>query len=539
MIPAIRFTLAALCGICLGASHLAGAFYFDRLRLPAPPFLSLFGFPALSILALSALFAIWLLATHSRDLSRRVWAGFLIGTIAGFGYFGTCLYWLGNAFLAPDEEGYTVVAYLGEFAALLVFVPWWSLAMGLAGALRHYSEGILRTALVWTLCMSLADTLLGDIFYNIPLGPISAVIFGSLASSLFSYVGLFGVNFVMLFSAAIGVSCLLRFPGPAVIRSLSAVGWWTLTLTFPALLPTPAIKSLVSGPNAPVIAVAQPAGAQRIRPTFFDRQAWMDDLRRLLADPAAQHSRVVVLPELAIPFDPNLDPSEDLKSLLRIAAPGTTVLYGHYNTVIDSGSDGYYPTTNRMSVTQDGKLVGIYDKAYPVPFGEFMPIPIRWLGFPPFTGTASGLQAGSSISTWSVAPDIPPFAILICYESALSGAVVRETADADWIVNPSSETMLRESLGPALVLLYSRIRALETGKPIYRAAQTGWSAIIDGTGDLVSSIPPLVPGVISAPLPNGRTTVFSIVGYLPLYAAWFIIALAIIFLERRSNRGHK
>lgn len=492
--------------------------------------------PFISLLMLAAIFTLWERATCISTALRRSWYGFLIGTFSGFGYYGVSLYWLGNAFIAPHESGHSLRSILGGTAAMLIFVPWWSIAMSLAAFLRSFAgASALSAALIWTVCMSMADTLLGDILFGIPLGPLSAVLFGSPSSMIFAYVGLFGANFIMLLSASLAVtaisSCAVSIKPPMAIVALS------LTLTVPALLPAPMRKTAAIGSDSPVVAVVQPAGAQRIRPTYFDRVSWMDDLNRLMSTPDAKRSRIVVLPELSLPFDPDLEPADDLVTLLQIPSPSTFVLYGHYHTAISDAASEFYATTNRISIAQGGAVLGVYDKAYPVPFGEFMPAPFRWLGFKPFTGTAEGLEAGSQIKTWRLGADVPAFGILICYEAALSGAVMRETRDAEWLINPTSEVMLGDSLGPALVLQYARIRALETGKPIYRAAQTGWSAIIDGSGAVVRALPPKESGVIAAPIPERRRTVFSEIGYIPLYAGWIICVLATIFRRMVSSRG--
>ena len=135
---------------------------------------------------------------------------------------------------------------------------------------------------------------------------------------------------------------------------------------------------------------------------------------------------------------------------------------------------------------------------------------------------------------WSVGAS--RYAVLICYESLMSGPVSRQAKQADWFANPTSEVMLRDSIGPYQVLQYTRLRAIEMGKPFYRAAQTGWSAVIDSDGTIKSAIPSEITGLLHEPQLPLRPTVFAALGYLPLYALLALMLFAGIAIGRVKQR---
>ena len=521
--------IAAIAGACLGTAHLAGAIYQNWLRpFDAPPDALPLLRLASTLLALAALYAVWDRASRSKS---RITVTAIVSFSAALAYFGVSLHWLGHPFLFPDDTAYTLRAFLGASGAMLVFIPFWVAGWTVAAALRPLvaRSSITAAVMLWAGLFSVSDILLGDLFYGIPLAPISAAVLDTPADRLLALGGVFGTTFLLLlFSASLGsvlASATLR---ERVSRVACPI---LLGVALIALPPAPRIVA----PAAPLkIAVAQPSGEQRIRPTYYDRQAWMGDLARLLTSAESRDADIIVLPELSIPFDPEFDENpQDLPDLLRIAPDRALVLYGYQKVV--ARDDGSFETLNRYIASRQGQDLLSYDKTYLVPFGEFMPIPFNWLGFPPLAAPDGGLGTGDGLPTWSL-PGLPAFAVMICYESLLSGALSRDAPDAEFLVNPTSETMLRDSLGAYQVMQYSRMRSIETGKPLFRAAQTAWSAVIGSDGTVLRSLPGLTEGIISHDLPSRRETLFSLTGYLPLYAALAGTLAASFFTGNRHRR---
>ncbi|SDI41176.1 apolipoprotein N-acyltransferase [Propionivibrio dicarboxylicus] len=129
-----------------------------------------------------------------------------------------------------------------------------------------------------------------------------------------------------------------------------------------------------------------------------------------------------------------------------------------------------------------------YDKSHLVPFGEFVPPGFRWLmdlaqiPMSDFTPGAAR-QAPIRIGALNAALDI-------CYEDAFGEEIIRALPDADLLINLSNVAWFGDSLAPAQHLQIARMRALETGRMMLRATNTGMTAIIAADGRVVAKLPP-------------------------------------------------
>ena len=182
-----------------------------------------------------------------------------------------------------------------------------------------------------------------------------------------------------------------------------------------------------------------------------------------------------------------------------------------------------------MPITPGGRILGRYDKAHLVPYGEYLPMrPLL---------TAIGLsQLAPGIGDTLPGPgprnlDLPGWGrvgLQVCYEIIFSGKVVDPDQRPDFLFNPSNDAWFG-AWGPPQHLAQARLRAAEEGLPVIRSTPTGISAVIDARGGLSRSLPWRTAGVIDTdlPLPKPPTPFARHGNLIPLGLAFFLLILAV------------
>ena len=187
-----------------------------------------------------------------------------------------------------------------------------------------------------------------------------------------------------------------------------------------------------------------------------------------------------------------------------------------------------------------GRILGHYDKAHLVPYGEYLPMPwlLRPLGLARLVPGDLDFWPGPGARTMTVTVDGKPVKIgmQICYEIIFSGETVDRTNRPDFIFNPSNDAWFG-NIGPPQFLAQSQLRAIEEGLPVIRATPTGISAIIDAHGQIVQSLPLGTDGRIDAVIPRAKApTLFARFGnVIPLAFAGLLILAALLPLARRRG----
>jgi len=188
-------------------------------------------------------------------------------------------------------------------------------------------------------------------------------------------------------------------------------------------------------------------------------------------------------------------------------------------------------------IGHDGSILATYDKVHLVPFGEYLPFEhvLEGLGFQELTKQRGGFLAGDHRRLLEI-PGAPPALPLICYEIIFPGQSVPPGERPGWMVNVTNDGWFGISTGPYQHFQQARVRAIEEGLPLARAANTGISAVVDPLGRVVTSLPLGSEGVIDAPLPRpiGRP-LYARIGDAP---AAIIAAIALAIVVRRRTKAN-
>jgi apolipoprotein N-acyltransferase len=145
-----------------------------------------------------------------------------------------------------------------------------------------------------------------------------------------------------------------------------------------------------------------------------------------------------------------------------------------------------------------------------------------------------GFLPGERLRRLSV-PGAPAFVPLVCYEIIFPRAAVPPGPRPGWLVNLTNDAWFGRSPGPYQHLQQARVRAIEEGLPLVRAANTGVSAVVDPLGRIVKSLPLGATGVIDSALPERMAgTPYSHSGDSAPAAAVGTIFLLAVWRRRRS-----
>ena len=190
------------------------------------------------------------------------------------------------------------------------------------------------------------------------------------------------------------------------------------------------------------------------------------------------------------------------------------------------------PRNSLIAVLPDGQVAGIYDKAHLVPFGEYQPP-----GLPFQIVPGGSFAAGPGPRTLHL-PGLAPIGPLICYEVIFPGVVVQRDDRPAWLLNVTNDAWYGNSSGPRQHLATARMRAVEEGLPLARAANTGISAGYDGTGHALGRLGWGVAGALVVALPGPLPpTLFARLGLpVPLLLCLALATLALLPVGARTRR---
>jgi apolipoprotein N-acyltransferase len=232
---------------------------------------------------------------------------------------------------------------------------------------------------------------------------------------------------------------------------------------------------------------------------------------------------VEVWPETSFPG--LLDVDEPARLAIERAIGGIPALIGSVRF-----DEQRRPRNSLFALIDGGAIGGLYDKWHLVPFGEYIP---DWLPLPIMVMPGNGFASGPGPRTLHV-PGLPAFGPLICYEAIFSGEIIDRRDRPTWLVNVTNDAWFGNSTGPRQHLAAARMRAVEEGLPLVRAANTGISAAFDAHGHELGRIDLQTSGTLAVALPGPLPeTPFGRIGlWLPAISG--SVALGAGLMARRN-----
>ncbi len=220
---------------------------------------------------------------------------------------------------------------------------------------------------------------------------------------------------------------------------------------------------------------------------------------------------LVVWPETASPYALAQD-APARHAIADAAAPAVMTLAG-----TERFESPKVAHNSLVAVAPDGSVAGVYDKAHLVPFGEYFPVYANFIlgeqGFVPGPGLRTLHLAGLG----AVGP-------LICYEAIFPAQVVQRSDRPSLLVNITNDAWFGDSAGPRQHLAAARMRTVEEGLPMIRAANTGVSTVIDAHGRMLGNLGLNEQGVLDLPVPGPLPPTFF--GRFGLLVPGLLAALA-------------
>lgn len=467
------------------------------------------------------------------------WRTVALGWCFGFGYFGAGLTWIANALLVPGNDyAWVYPLAIAGLPAILAFFT------GFASWLARYKQPDAATVggyLWFCAALGLGEFLRGHVFTGYPWNMYGYAWANFLpVAQLAAFGGSYLLTLATIMWAAVPGYALLAPRGPAIKTALLAFVTFGLVIAGGAvrldLNPTVLREDIVVRAVQPNIA-QEDKWNPRKAPENFSKHL-------ILSQPVKEtqdKTTILIWPETAVPFYMMNDTSAQamLRSILADYEMPVYLVTGLLRREAEAGAapedEKYF--NSLVVLNRDAEPLAIYDKARLVPFGEFIPFQ-KYVPFGPFVQFA-GFEAGPGPRTLDI-QSLPPFTPLICYEVIFPGQITdRAGQRPQWLVNITNDAWYGDSAGPRQHFAMALFRAIEEGVPAVRAANTGISGVIDGTGRVLQKIPLFTENNQSVPLPEplAHPTLFSRFGNGVFIAVWLLLYGTALFLVTRKRNS--
>jgi apolipoprotein N-acyltransferase len=487
-------------------------------------------------LGLAALAGFVWLAYEAPTKRAALW----IGWCFGWAHLTLANNWIATAFTHQAK----MPEFLGWLAVplLCIYLAWYPAFAALAAHVLARKRPLRDFGFVLAGAWIVTEALRGWVFTGYPWPPVGLMLLGGWdtpgMARVLPLMGTYGLSGLVLLIAALLLALLMhrRWLGAAGVGVPTAALMLAPSLAIEVTRPAGAVEYTLVQPYLPQSEINDPAK--------FDEQ--FVRIARLTT-PGREQSRLVLWPESAVPdyleegypdryyFEMTAggDPVLARRRIGTVIGPQSTLLTGVVNLNIGP-RPGRVPgavsaRNSVMAINGAGAIIGGYDKAHLVPYGEYLPMrPIlEPLGLSRLVAGSIDYLPGPGPRTLDLGVH-GKAGVMICYEIVFSGAVADDANRPDYIFNPSNDGWFGW-WGPPQHLAQARMRAIEEGLPVLRSTTTGISAVIDADGVVRQSIGMGKAEALEGFIPEAKApTLFARFGHtLTLVWAALFIALGL------------
>jgi apolipoprotein N-acyltransferase len=442
---------------------------------------------------------------------------FLRGWWFGFGFFTTSIYWFAYALLVDAQQyGWLIPFAIGGIGGILAL--FYGISM-LACGTRFMTRTPSRQLVWFALCLFAADWARGNLFSGFPWNLIGYTwTVTTTTIQLGAFFGIYvltGLTIIVMTTPA-----LLFIPIQNEIDAYSRKKFIRFVVISVFILASASIARIATAPlhydNTVKLRLVQGNIPQSLK---WDPQGRLEGIRAYtaLSMTEGHDSRThIIWPESAMTYAFD---SQDYwaKELSSIVPEKGLLLTGTIRKETYSDTD-FSIFNSLQGLDSHANVVLHYNKRHLVPFGEYVPLrnilPVGKITHGTIDFTSGAME--QPINT----PSLPAFQPIICYESIFP-ELARDTYPK-WLLLITNDAWFGDSSAPYQHLQMGRMRAVEHGVPLIRAANTGISAVIDGYGRILQTLPLNQEGVLDTDLPKPTPTPTPINRYEKLIYFLFI-----------------
>jgi apolipoprotein N-acyltransferase len=494
-------------------------------------------FDAWPILFVTFPVLVWLLDGAAAGRLGGAPSAAIAGWWFGFGYFLAGLYWIGHAFLVDAKTfGWLLpIAVVALPAGMACYT-----AFGLGLARMLWTRGPTRL-IALALALTIAEWLRGYLFSGFPWNALGYSLTGPLVlAQAVSLIGIWGLTFV---AVAVFAAPAVLADDPAEVRrrwmplavgvlvlgGLAAYGALRLARTPTTFVD--GVRLRIMQPNLQQDEKFNPSAKQRVMNHYIE----LSDRSTGPQSTGVRDVTHLIWPESAFPFLLTREP-DAMAQIAALLPQGTVLVTGAVRPPeMPPGARLSRAYNSVYVIDHDGSILSVYDKVHLVPFGEYLPLQtlLESLGLMHLTKVPGGFIAGDRRRAMNI-PNAPRMLPLICYEIIFPGEAVPRGERPGWLINLTNDGWFGVSTGPYQHLQQARVRAIEQGLPLVRAANTGISAVVDPLGRMVGSLALGTEGVLDASLPRRIEPTFYVrTGDVGI---GLLLFAALIFVVRRRMR---